>query len=77
MEEKRPMSKKTLFVLIFSGAVFAADLVLALLFSSHKLLLTETAVNILALSLTVALVVFSYTLCKHLGLLKGQRQKKY
>lgn len=77
MEEKRPMSKKTLFVLIFSGAVFAADLVLALLFSSHKLLLTETAVNILALSLTVALVVFAYTLCKHLGLLKGQKQKKY
>ena len=77
MEEKRPMSKKTLFVLIFSGAVFAADLVLALLFSSHKLLLTETAVNILALSLTVALVVFAYTLCKHLGLLKGQRKKKY
>ncbi len=77
MEEKRPMSKKTLFVLIFSGAVFAADLVLALLFSSHKLSLTETAVNILALSLTVALVVFAYTLCKHLGLLKGQRKKKY
>ena len=77
MEEKRPISKKTLFVLIFSGAVFAADLVLALLFSSHKLLLTETAVNILALSLTVALVVFAYTLCKHLGLLKGQRKKKY
>ena len=77
MEEKRPMSKKTLFVLIFSGAVFAADLVLALLFSSHKLLLTETAVNILALSLTVALVVFAYMLCKHLGLLKGQKQKKY
>ena len=77
MEEKRPMSKKTLFVLIFSGAVFAADLVLALLFSSHKLSLTETAVNILALSLTVALVVFAYTLCKHLGLLKGQKQKKY
>ena len=77
MEEKRTMSKKTLFVLIFSGAVFAADLVLALLFSSHKLSLTETAVNILALSLTVALVVFAYTLCKHLGLLKGQKQKKY
>lgn len=77
MEEKRPMSKKTLFVLIFSGAVFAADLVLALLFSSHKLLLTETAVNILALSLTVVLIVFAYTLCKHLGLLKGQRKKKY
>ena len=77
MEEKRPMSKKTLFVLIFSGAVFAADLVLALLFSAHKLSLTETAVNIIALSLTVALVVFAYTLCKHLGLLKGQKQKKY
>ena len=77
MEEKRPMSKKTLFVLIFSGAVFAADLVLAILFSSHKLSLTGTAVNVIALSLTVALVVFSYTLCKHLGLLKGQRQKKY
>ena len=77
MEEKRPMSKKTLFVLIFSGAVFAADLVLALLFSAHKLSLTDTAVNIIALSLTVALVVFAYTLCKHLGLLKGQKQKKY
>ena len=77
MEEKRPMSKKTLFVLIFSGAVFAADLVLALLFSSHKLSLTGTAANIIALSLTVALVVFAYTLCKHLGLLKGQKQKKY
>ena len=77
MEEKRTMSKKTLFVLIFSGAVFAADLVLALLFSSHKLLLTETAVNILALSLTAALIIFAYTLCKHLGLLKGQKQKKY
>ena len=77
MEEKRPMSKKTLFVLIFSGAVFAADLVLALLFSSHKIPLTGTAVNIIALSLTVALVVFAYTLCKHLGLLKGQRKKKY
>lgn len=77
MEEKRPMSKKTLFVLILSGAVFAADLVLAILFSSHKLSLTGTAVNIIALSLTVALVVFAYTLCKHLGLLKGQKQKKY
>ena len=77
MEEKRPMSKKTLFVLILSGAVFAADLVLALLFSAHKLSLTDTAVNIIALSLTVALFVFAYTLCKHLGLLKGQRQKKY
>ena len=77
MEEKRPMSRKTLFVLIFSGAVFAADLVLALLFSAHKLSLTDTAVNIIALSLTVALVVFAYTLCKHLGLLKGQKQKKY
>lgn len=77
MEEKRTMSKKTLFVLIFSGAVFAADLVLALLFSAHKLSLTDTAVNIIALSLTVALVVFAYTLCKHLGLLKGQKQKKY
>ena len=77
MEEKRPMSKKTLFVLIFSGAVFAADLVLAILFSAHKLSLTGTAVNIIALSLTVALVVFAYTLCKHLGLLKGQKQRKY
>ena len=77
MEEKRTMSKKTLFVLIFSGAVFAADLVLALLFSSRTLTLTDTAVNIIALSLTVALVVFAYTLCKHLGLLKGQKQKKY
>lgn len=77
MEEKRPMSKKTLFVLILSGAVFAADLVLAILFSAHKLSLTGTAVNIIALSLTVALVVFAYTLCKHLGLLKGQKQKKY
>lgn len=77
MEEKRPMSKKTLFVLILSGAVFAADLVLAILFSSHKLSLTGTAVNIIALSLTVALVVFAYTLCKHLGLLKGQKQRKY
>ena len=76
MEEKRPMSKKTLFVLIFSGAVFVADLVLAILFSSHKISLTGTAVNIIALSLTVALVVFAHTLCKHLGLLKGQRQKK-
>ena len=77
MEEKRPMSRKTLFVLIFSGAVFAADLVLAILFSSRKLSLTGTAVNIIALSLTVALVVFSYTLCRHLGLLKGQKQKTY
>lgn len=77
MEEKRPMSKRTLFVLIFSGAVFAADLVFAILFSSHKLSLTATAVNIIALSLTVALIVFAYTLCKHLGLLKGQKQKKY
>jgi len=73
MEEKRPMSKKTLFVLIFSGA----DLVLAVLFSSRTLTLTDTARNVIALSLTVALVVFSYTLCKHLSLLKGQRQKKY
>ncbi len=77
MEEKRPMSKKTLFVLLFSGAVFAADLVLAVLFSSHTLALTDTVLNIVALSLTAALVVFAYTLCKHLGLLKGQKQKKY
>ena len=44
------------------------------LFAAGALALSEQSRNVLAIAISAALVVFSYTLCKSLGVLKNQKK---
>lgn len=74
MNTKREMNKSTKLALIVSGAVFVIGIVLVVLLNTQTIAPTESAKLALALAITVAMIVFAYTLCKHLGVLKNQRK---
>ena len=71
---KQEMTKGTKLALILSGAVFVIGIVLVVLLNTQVIAPTENAKLALALAITVAMIVFAYTLCKHLGVLKNQRK---
>ena len=74
MNTKKEMTKDTKIALTVSGAVFAIGLVLIVLFNTQVVALAENVKIALALTITAAMIVFAYTLCKHLGVLKNQRK---
>ena len=51
-----------------------AGIVIVVLFAVGALALSEQSRNVLAIAISAALVVFSYTLCKSLGVLKNQKK---
>ena len=74
MNTRKEMNKGTKLALIVSGAVFVIGIVLVVLLNTQTIAPTESAKLALALAITVAMIVFAYTLCKHLGVLKNQRK---
>ena len=71
---KQEMTGRTKTALIASGAAMLAGIVIVVLYASDVLALSEQSRNMLAIVISAALVVFSYTLCKSLGVLKSQRK---
>ncbi|MEQ2621511.1 hypothetical protein AAAX56_12010 [Hominicoprocola fusiformis] len=67
---KQEMTGGTKITLIISGAAMLAGIVIVVLFAAGVLALSEQSRNVLAIAISAALVVFSYTLCKSLGVLK-------
>ena len=67
---KQEMTGGTKITLIISGAAMLAGIVIVVLFAAGALALSEQSRNVLASAISAALVVFSYTLCKSLGVLK-------
>ena len=67
---KQEMTGCTKITLIISGAAMLAGIVIVVLFAVGVLALSEQSRNVLAIAISAALVVFSYTLCKSLGVLK-------
>ena len=67
---KQEMTGCTKITLIISGAAMLAGIVIVVLFAAGVLALSEQSRNVLAIAISAALVVFSYTLCKSLGYLK-------
>ena len=57
-----------------SGAAMLAGIVIVVLFAAGALALSEQSRSVLAIAISAALVVFSYTLCKSLGVLKNQKK---
>ena len=72
---KQEMTRGMQLTLIISGAALALGLVILVLFSAQVIALTENAKMAVALIITAAMIVFAYTICKHLGVLKNQRGK--
>ena len=70
---KQEMTGGTKITLIISGAAMLAGIVIVVLFAA-ALALSEQSRNVLAIVISAALVVFSYTLCKSLGVLKNQKK---
>ena len=68
---KQEMTGRTKISLIISGAAMLAGIVIVVLFAAGALALSEQSRNVLAIAISAALVVFSYTLCKSLGVLKN------
>ena len=68
---KQEMTGGTKITLIISGAAMLAGIVIVVLFAVGVLALSEQSRNVLAIAISAALVVFSYTLCKSLGVLKN------
>ena len=68
---KQEMTGGTKITLIISGAAMLAGIVIVVLFAAGALALSEQSRNVLAIAISAALVVFSYTLCKSLGVLKN------
>ena len=68
---KQEMTGRTKISLIISGAAMLAGIVIVVLFAAGVLALSEQSRNVLAIAISAALVVFSYTLCKSLGVLKN------
>lgn len=71
---KQEMTGGTKITLIISGAAMLAGIVIVVLFAAGVLALSEQSRNVLAIAISAALVVFSYTLCKSLGVLKNQKK---
>ena len=71
---KQEMTGGTKITLIISGAAMLAGIVIVVLFAAGALALSEQSRNVLAIVISAALVVFSYTLCKSLGVLKYQKK---
>ena len=71
---KQEMTRGTKITLIISGAAMLAGIVIVVLFAVGVLALSEQSRNVLAIAISAALVVFSYTLCKSLGVLKNQKK---
>lgn len=73
---KQEMTGGTKITLIISGAAMLAGIVIVVLFAAGALALSEQSRNVLAIAIAIsaALVVFSYTLCKSLGVLKNQKK---
>ena len=61
---KQEMTGGTKITLIISGAAMLAGIVIVVLFAAGALALSEQSRNVLAIVISAALVVFSYTLCK-------------
>ena len=71
---KQEMTGCTKITLIISGAAMLAGIVIVVLFAAGVLALSEQSRNVLAIAISAALVVFSYTLCTSLGVLKNQKK---
>ena len=71
---KQEMTGRTKITLIISGAAMLAGIVIVVLFAVGVLALSEQSRNVLAIAISAALVVFSYTLCNSLGVLKNQKK---
>ena len=71
---KQEMTGGTKITLIISGAAMLAGIVIVVLFAAGALALSEQSRNVLAIVISAALVVFSYTLCKSLEVLKNQKK---
>ena len=71
---KQEMTGGTKITLIISGAAMLAGIVIVVLFAAGALALSEQSRNVLAIVISAALVVFSNTLCKSLGVLKNQKK---
>lgn len=71
---KQEMTGRTKISLIVSGAAMLAGIVIVVLFAVGVLALSEQSRSVLAIAISDALVVFSYTLCKSLGVLKNQKK---
>lgn len=71
---KQEMTGGTKITLIISGAAMLAGIVIVVLFAAGALALSEQSRNVLAIAISAALVAFSYTLCKSLGVLKNQKK---
>ena len=71
---KQEMTGRTKITLIISGAAMLAGIVIVVLFAAGALALSEQSRNVLAIAISAALVVFSYTLCQSLGVLKNQKK---
>ena len=69
---KQEMTGGTKITLIISGAAMLAGIVIVVLFAAGAP--AEQSRNVLAIVISAALVVFSYTLCKSLGVLKNQKK---
>ena len=71
---KQAMTGRTKITLIISAAAMLAGIVIVVLFAAGALALSEQSRNVLAIAISAALVVFSDTLCKSLGVLKNQKK---
>ena len=71
---KQEMTGRTKITLIISGAAMLAGIVIVVLFAAGALALSEQSRNVLAIAISAALVVFSYTLCNSVGVLKNQKK---
>lgn len=74
---KQEMTGGTKITLIISGAAMLAGIVIVVLFAAGALALSEQSRNVLAIAISAALVVFSYTLCKSLGYLKIKKSDSH
>lgn len=67
---KQQTGSGTKIALIVSGVVLLACIVLTVLVGTQKAQMTDVLKNIFAIVLCVDVIVFAYTSCKLLGLLK-------
>lgn len=72
----KKMEKKLFIPWVVSLAATVVCILIVVLSSRSVLTLSDGARSILALSVTVAMVIFGYTSCKHAGVLKNQKQRK-
>ena len=71
---KQEMTGGTKITLIISGAAMLAGIVIVVLFAAGVLALSEQSRNVLAIAISAALVVFSYTLCNSLWVVLYQKK---